>query len=211
MENKKEIISAVIGGTFFAIPYLGLSITLAPALAIGAAAFGASELVLSGFKTKEILKDTNRSLYLKLNKAKKQNKEIHNLISKVESDATKKNLSNIYDTVNKIVATVEENPKKANSLGNFFDYYLPVLIKIVNKYDEVENQKLDSSEGKEFMVKADKMISDTNKAFETLLSNLYEKDIIDADADMKVYNIMLKADGIVDDNLIMKGSDKDEE
>jgi len=210
MENKKEIISAVIGGTFFAIPYLGLSITLAPALAIGAAAFGASELVLSGFKTKEILKDTNRSLYLKLNKAKKQNKEIHNLISKVESDATKKNLSNIYDTVNKIVATVEENPKKANSLGNFFDYYLPVLIKIVNKYDEVENQKLDSSEGKEFMVKADKMISDTNKAFETLLSNLYEKDIIDADADMKVYNIMLKADGIVDDNLIMKGSDQSE-
>ena len=210
MENKKEIISAVIGGTFFAIPYLGLSITLAPALAIGAAAFGASELVLSGFKTKEILKDTNRSLYLKLNKAKKQNKEIHNLISKVESDATKKNLNNIYDTVNKIVATVEENPKKANSLGNFFDYYLPVLIKIVNKYDEVENQKLDSSEGKEFMVKADKMISDTNKAFETLLSNLYEKDIIDADADMKVYNIMLKADGIVDDNLIMKGSDQSE-
>ena len=211
MESKKEIISAVIGGTFFAIPYLGLSITLAPALAIGAAAFGASELVLSGFKTKEILKDTNKSLYLKLNKAKKQNKEIYNLISKVESPTTKKNLSNIYDTVNKIVATVEENPKKANSLGNFFDYYLPVLIKIVNKYDEVENQKLLSNEGKEFMTKADKMISDTNKAFQTVLSNLYEKDIIDADADMKVYNIMLKADGIVDDNLIMKGSDQSED
>ena len=211
MESKKEIISAVIGGTFFAIPYLGLSITLAPALAIGAAAFGASELVLSGFKTKEILKDTNKSLYLKLNKAKKHNKQIYNLISKVESPTTKKNLSNIYDTVNKIVATVEENPKKANSLGNFFDYYLPVLIKIVNKYDEVENQKLLSNEGKEFMTKADKMISDTNKAFQTVLSNLYEKDIIDADADMKVYNIMLKADGIVDDNLIMKGSDQSED
>ena len=85
MENKKDIISAIVGGTFFAIPYLGLSITLAPALAIGAAAFGASELVLSSVKTKEILKDTNRSLYLKLNTAKKQNKEIYNLISKVES------------------------------------------------------------------------------------------------------------------------------
>lgn len=211
MENKKDIISAIVGGTFFAIPYLGLSITLAPALAIGAAAFGASELVLSSVKTKEILKDTNRSLYLKLNTAKKQNKEIYNLISKVESESTKNNLKSIYVTVNKIVATVEENPKKANSLGNFFDYYLPVLIKIVNKYDEVENQRLISEEGKEFMAKADKMIADTKKAFETLLSNLYEKDIIDADADMKVYNIMLKADGIVDDNLIMKGSDQSEE
>ena len=209
MKNK-EIVSAIVGSTFFAIPYLGLSITLGPALAIGAAAFGASELVLSGVKTKELLKETNRPLYLKLNKAKKENKEIFNLISKVESEETKKNLKEIHDTVNKIITTVEENPKKESSLGNFFEYYLPVLIKIVKKYDEVENQNLLSTEGKDFMKKADKMIADTNMAFETVLSNLYEKDIIDADADMKVYNIMLKADGIVDDNLIMKGSDTDE-
>lgn len=210
MKNK-EIISAVVGSTFFAIPYLGLSITLAPALAIGAAAFGASELVLSGVKTKELLKDTNKPLYLKINKARKQNKEILSLIPKVESVETKKNLKEIHDTVEKILLTVESNPKKANKIDNFFEYYLPVLIKIVNKYDEVENQKLVSSEGKEFMTKADKMIGDTNNAFETILSNLYQNDIIDADADMKVYNLMLKADGIVDDNLIMKGSDQSEE
>lgn len=208
MKNK-EIVSAVVGGAFFAIPYVGLSITLAPALAIGAAAFGASELVLSGFKTKEVLKDVNKPLYLKLVQARKQNKEIFNLISKVESEETKKNLTEIYNNVNKIVATVEENPKKADRIDNFFDYYLPVLIKIVNKYDEVENQKLISKEGKDFMAKADKMIKDTNGAFSTILSNLYQKDIIDADADMKVYDLMLKADGIVDDNLIMKGSGQD--
>ena len=208
MKNK-EIVSAVVGGAFFAIPYVGLSITLAPALAIGAAAFGASELVLSGFKTKEVLKDVNKPLYLKLVQARKQNKEIFNLISKVESEETKKNLTEIYNNVNKIVATVEENPKKADRIDNFFDYYLPVLIKIVNKYDEVENQKLISKEGKDFMTKADKMIKDTNGAFSTILSNLYQKDIIDADADMKVYDLMLKADGIVDDNLIMKGSGQD--
>ena len=33
---------------------------------------------------------------------------------------------------------------------------------------------------------------------------------MDSDADMKVYDMMLKADGIVDDNLIMKGRDEDE-
>ena len=208
MKNK-EIVSAVVGGAFFAIPYVGLSITLAPALVIGAAAFGASELVLSGVKTKEVLKDVNKPLYLKIVQARKQNKEIYNLVSKVESEETKKNLTEIYNNVNKIIATVEENPKKADQIDNFFDYYLPVLIKIVNKYDEVENQKLISKDGKEFMTKADKMIKDTNSAFSTILSNLYQKDIIDADADMKVYDLMLKADGIVDDNLIMKGSGQD--
>lgn len=206
--NNKEFVSAVVGGAFFAVPYLGLSFALAPALAIGCAAFGASELVLSSVKGKETLKDTDHSLYLKLNKAKKQNKEIQLLIPKVESIDTRKNLSEIHETVNKIISTIESKPKKAKKINNFFEYYLPVLIKIVNKYDEVENQRLKSKEGKEFMLKADKMINDTNKAFSSILDSLYQSDIMDADADMKVYDLMLKADGIVDDNPIMKGSDE---
>ena len=210
MKNK-EVVSAIVGSAFFAVPYLGMSIALAPALAIGCVAFGASELVLSGVENKETLKDTNRKLYLKITTAEKQNKEILNLIPKVESIQTRKNLSEIHSTINKIITTIQSNPKKADHIDNFFDYYLPVLIKIVNRYDEVENQKLISKEGKDFMIKADKMISDTNRAFETILSSLYQKDIMDADAEMKVYNLMLKADGIVDDNPIMKGSDSDEE
>ena len=209
MKNK-DITSAIIGSAFFAIPYLGLSVTLAPALVIGVAAFGASELVLSGIKTKENLKDTDMPLYKKIVKAKKQNNEIKALIPKVESIDTRKNLSEIHEVVGKIISTAEESPKKAKKLDNFFDYYLPVLIKIVNRYDEVENKRLKSKEGKEFMAKADKMIADTKKAFNSLLSSLWESDIIDADADMKVYNLMLKADGIAGDNLIMKGSDEDE-
>ena len=210
MKNK-EVVSAIVGASFFAVPYLGLSIAIAPALAIGAAAFGASELVLSSFKRKETLKDTNRTLYQKIQDARRQNKEILSLIPKVESGDTRKNLNEIHSTVDKILTTIENSPSKANRLNNFFDYYLPVLIKIVNRYDEVENQKLVSKEGKEFMVKADKMIEGTNNAFESILSSLYQKDIMDADADMKVYNLMLKADGIVEDNLLMKGSDEKNE
>ena len=209
MKNK-EIISAILGSAFFAIPYVGMSLSLAPALVIGSLAFGASELVLSGINDKEDLKDKDKDLYKKIVLAKNQNKEILKLIHKVESKETKKNLEEISDSVTKIIKTIESNPQKGKKLNNFFDYYLPVLIKIVNKYDEVENQRLVSTEGKDFMLKADKMINDTNKAFKTILSSLYQKDIIDADADMKVYNMMLKADGITGDELIMKGSDDDE-
>lgn len=209
MKNK-QIASAVVGGIFFAVPYLGLSLGLAPALVIGATAFTASELVLSGVKTKETLKTTNKNLYEKINIAKKQNEEIAKLILKVETEKTKQNLSEINQTVNKIITTVEKEPKKESKLDNFFDYYLPVLIKIVNRYDEVENQKLKSEEGKAFIKKADKMINDTNTAFQTLLSSLYQNDLIDGGADIEVYNLMMKADGMVDNNQIMKGSEKNE-
>ena len=201
----KEVISAAVGGAFFAIPYIGLSIALGPALAIGGVAFASSELILSGLIKNNKLKDTNLPLYLKLSTAEKQNKEILSMIPKVESEDTRKNLNEINDTINKIIKVVNNDPKKADKLNNFFDYYLPVLLKIVKRYDEVENQRLVSKEGKAFMQKADKMINDTNGAFKSILASLYSKDIIDADADMKVYDMMLKADGITEDNPIMKG------
>lgn len=210
MKNK-EFVSAAVGGAFFAIPYLALSIALPPSLIIGAAAFGASELLLSGFGSKEKLKDTNLPLYKKITNAKKENKEILDMIPKVESESTRENLQEINETVDKIIKAVEDKPKKADRLNNFFDYYLPVLIKIVKRYDEVENQRLISKEGKTFMTKADKMISDTNNAFKSILASLYSKDIMDADADMKVYDMMLKADGITNDDPIMKGSENNEE
>lgn len=204
MKNK-EITSAILGSTFFAIPYLGLSVALAPSLVIGGCAFLASELMFSGVKTKEKLKNTNRSLYEKIGEARKEQKQIKNLIPKVEKTETKQDLKEINETINKILEEVEKNPKKEKSLNNFFDYYLPVLIKITTRYDEIENTRLTSKDEKTFMTKAEKIIKDTNKAFKTILSNLYQKDIMDTDADMKVYELMLKADGIVEDNIIKKG------
>jgi len=204
MKNK-EITSALLGSTFFAIPYLGLSVALAPSLVIGGCAFLASELMFSGVKSKEKLKDTNKTLYQKMIVAKKEEKQIKNLIPKVESEETKQNLKEINETINKILEEVEKNPKKEKSLNNFFDYYLPVLIKITTRYDEIENTRLTSPDEKKFMAKAQNLIKDTNKAFKTILSNLYQKDIMDTDADMKVYELMMKADGIVEDNIIKKG------
>ena len=204
MKNK-EITSAILGSTFFAIPYIGLSVALAPSLVIGGCAFLASELMFSGVKTKEKLKTTNRSLYQKIIEARKEQKQIKTLIPKVENKEIKQELKEINETINKILEEVEKNPKKEKSLNNFFDYYLPVLIKITTRYDEIENTRLSSIDEKSFMTKAEKVIKDTNKAFKTILSHLYQKDIIDTDADMKVYELMLKADGIVEDNIIKKG------
>ena len=85
----KDILSAVVGSAFFAVPYTLLSISLPPALIIGASAFTASELIFSSVKQKEDLKSIDKPLYIKINNAKKQNKEIQNFIPKVENLNTK--------------------------------------------------------------------------------------------------------------------------
>jgi len=207
MKNK-EIASAILGSTFFAIPYIGLSVALAPSLVIGGCAFVASELMFSGVKTKETLKDSNKPLYDKIQDAKKQTKEIKNLIPKLERDKSREDLKEIVETIEKILIEVEKNPNKEKRLNNFFDYYLPVLVKITKRYDEIENTRLSTKDEKAFMTKAEKIIDDTNNAFKQVLSSLYQKDIIDADADMKVYNMMMKADGLAEDDILKKGSEK---
>ena len=195
MKNK-EIISAAIGGAFFAVPYLVLAAPLLPSLAIGAAAFGAGELLLG--EEKLTLKDTNRKLYDILETAKKQNKKIVQMIPQIEDEEIRKQLNEINESVSKIISTVEEKPKKVNQTNNFFDYYLPITVKLVERYDEIENQKLSSSESKKFLQSTNKMVGEINKAYKKILADLYRSDIVDMDAEMKVFDSLLKADGFND-------------
>ena len=207
MKNS-EIVSAVVGGTFFAVPYLALAVPLAPSLAIGAAAFVAGELV---FRTDYVktLKETNISLYNVLQNAKKQNKHILEMIPKIDDDGIKKNLKEINDTVDKIIKTIEKNPEKEKKLKNFFDYYLPVTVKLVDRFDEIEDQNISSKDSKKFYENTSKTIEEIDSVFEKFLNSLYESDMLDTNVEIKVLNSMLKSDGL-DSNSINVKEDKHE-
>ena len=202
MKNS-EVASAVVGGTFFAIPYLALGVSVLPSLAIGAAAFAAGELV---FRTDVVksLKETNLSLYQVLENAKKENKHILESIPKLENEELKKTLNEINDTVNKIIKTIEKNPDRESKLKNFFDYYLPVTVKLVDRYDEIENQKISSSDTKKFNENTLKTLNEINDVFKKFLNNLYQSDMIDTNVEIKVLNSMLKSDGLDKDELKVK-------
>ena len=177
---------------------MGLSVGALPSLAIGVGAFCAGELVFQvkkktdGFKTK--------SMYETLVEAKEKNEEIFKMKGKIEDTELVKNIEEIHDTVKNIIDTIEKKPEKYKKSSNFFNYYLPVTMNILNKYDEIENQRLTSEESKKFMESAKSMIQKINKAFKKQLSNLYQSDMIDTDAEMKVFDSMLKADGYTVDS-----------
>ena len=208
MKNK-EIISAAIGGMFFAVPYLALSLPVLPSVLIGACAFGAGELVFGDKKL--TLKDTNRSLYDILELAKRQNKHILDMIPLIEDVSIQKELNEIHESVSKIINTISKNPEKNRQANNFFDYYLPITIKLVDRYDEIENQKLTSKDSKTFFQSTNKMIHEINKAYKSILSSLYQSELVDMDAEMKVFDSLLKADGYREADLLNnKEEEKDE-
>ena len=127
---------------------MALSVGILPSLAIGVGAFGASELIFH--TTKKETNVENNNLYDILTEAKNKNSQIEKMIPKIESVELVKDIKEINDSITKIIETVEKKPEKYKAMNNFFNYYLPVTINILNKYDEIENQRLTTEESKKF-------------------------------------------------------------
>ena len=192
MKNK-NVISSVVGAGFFAVGYLALALPIAPAIAIGAVAFGASELVISG--SKKIEEKMEPTFKERITEAKKENNYLKDMINKIDDEDISKDLDEITKSSTKIINRIEESHLENKVADKFMDYYLPVCVKIVGRYDEIENQSLTSRDSKKFMQDGAKLLKATNKAFRKILNSLYQSDIIDADAEIKVFNGMLTADG----------------
>lgn len=201
----KEAVSAVVGSAFFAIPYLALSLPLLPSALIGTGAFIAGELLLSSDEKNQIPTETVKKI---LDSAKDESKDIYNMRNKIEDEDLKKYIINISTSANKIISAIEKEPKKIRKIANFFDYYLPVTLSIIKRYDEIENQNLSSQEMKEFISSTKLMLKSADEAFNKILERLYQNDMINIDVDMKVFNSMLKADGYDDEEIIKEDNNE---
>lgn len=196
--KKNYIYSAILGGAFFAVPNVALGIELLPSLAISAVAYGAGTLIFKD-RNKLDLSIDKKNLYDILKEAKEETLQISNISKQIEDKEVVENIEQICDISNKIIDTLSKNPNKLGQARNFLNYYLPVTIKILTRYDEIENQRLNTTESKEFMESVKKMTEKIKNAFNEQLNNMYQTEMIDTDAEIKVFESMLKSDGFLND------------
>ena len=175
-----------------------LGIGAIPAAAIGVAAYGAGNLLFKDRTKIDLSDDISENDKESLKKAKDMIIKLRDISTRLESTELVKNTKAICNTSDKIINTVIEKPEKIKKIRNFLNYYLPVTIKILERYDEIENQKLNTTETKKFMNSVEGMISKIKQAFEEQLSNIYQTEMIDTDAELKVFESMLKSDGFID-------------
>ena len=195
------ILSGIAGGICFAAPYvmlsgpLGVPVALSVSILTGVFGFGAGTLVFSDNKMREYTIDTeHEDIAEVLSKAKKMSADIMGMVNRVEDPDLQIDIREIYRTSKKIIDAVEKAPKKIKYVNTFFNYYLPETLKLLRKYDEIENQRLGKS-GDEFMARTRKMISKIKDAFNEQLAHLYQEDMIDSEASMKVFDSMMKSEG----------------
>ena len=196
------IISIIIAIIAFCGLYLGLDLNVIFSIFISLGSYYALTLI---FNRNEVLQeriDLERLEYEQLTaQASNTIKQIKGLEGKIENSGIQSNISQICETSDKILLSLKEKPKKMKQVRKFVDYYLPFTLKILDQYDKVENQSLTSQESIEFMERVERMLGRVKTACEAQLNNMYDLDIIDTNADIKVFETMLKTDGLVDNNM----------
>ena len=185
-------------------------ISAIPSAAIGVAAYSAGMLLFNDKTKIDISSNITLGDKEALNEAKELVKRMDEVIYKLEDPKLVQNAKQICSTSNKIIETVEKKPNKLKNVRNFLNYYLPVTLKILERYDEIENQKLTTNSAKKFMSSVEEMVEKIKDAFEKQLSSIYQEEIVDTDAELKVFESMLKTDGFVDEINLERKEDKNE-
>ena len=91
---------------------------------------------------------------------------------------------------------VRKNPKKLSQIRQFLNYYLPTTIKLMEQYVTLQNQSLKTENITEGMQKIEVLLDKVIIAFQRQLDALFEADIVDITADIRVMEQMMASEGL---------------
>ena len=91
---------------------------------------------------------------------------------------------------------VRKNPKKLSQIRQFLNYYLPTTIKLMEQYVTLQNQSLKTENITEGMQKIEDLLDKVIITFQRQLDALFEADVVDITADIRVMEQMMASEGL---------------
>lgn len=127
--------------------------------------------------------------------------QIRRCNDRIPGEAVSGKIDRIELVVRRIFARAEENPGVIPDLKKLMDYYLPMTVKLLNAYADMDAQPVQSGS----ILASKREIEDTldtlNLAFEKMLDDLFRDTILDISSDITVLNTMLAREGLTEDEL----------
>ncbi len=125
-----------------------------------------------------------------------------NQINQLNDDIPDENISNgLYETcalLKQIQILQDRFPGSADKLKKLYDYYLPILVRILTQYDNLQAAQTDPAY-EETKQKLNRTISLINDAMKTIISSLTDQDFINLSADISTLEAVLQKDGLTSD------------
>ncbi len=129
-------------------------------------------------------------------------KVIDELNVDIKEETITKDLFETTAMLKQIQMIEEKYPDSKEKLTKLYQYYLPVLHTILEKYVKLATTNASHEEFDSVEAKLRKTILLVNEALKTITMQLCEEDIIDLNSDMSVLESILRRDGLVKEGTI---------
>lgn len=101
----------------------------------------------------------------------------------------------------RIFRRAKEHPEVIPDLKKLMDYYLPMTIKLLNAYADMDAQPVQGANIENAKREIEGTLDTLNRAFEKLLDELFQDTALDVSSDITVLQTLLAQEGLTDDEL----------
>ena len=103
--------------------------------------------------------------------------------------------------VRRIFDRAKEHPEVVPDLKKLMDYYLPMTVKLLNAYADMDAQPVQGGTIESSKREIEATLDTLNRAFEKLLDELFQDTALDVSSDITVLQTLLAQEGLTDDDL----------
>ncbi len=114
----------------------------------------------------------------------------------IEDEAVSEKIRRIEFTANRIFDFIEQHPDKAPSIRRFMQYYLPTVLKLLDSYDTMEEQRIEGENLNASMRRIERVLDTMIPAFDKQLDTLFQDKALDISADITVLETLLAQEGL---------------
>ena len=119
-------------------------------------------------------------------------------------------ISRMETLVRKIFDRVEEHPEVVPELKKLMDYYLPMTVKLLKAYADMDAQPVQGENIQNSKREIEATLDTLNTAFEKLLDSIFKSTALDVSSDISVLNTLLAQEGLTDDELTRLWKEKEQ-
>lgn len=121
---------------------------------------------------------------------------IHQCADDLSGSAVAPKIQRLELIVSRILEAVKKQPKKAQDLQKFMNYYMPTTWKLLDSYRSFEKEPIQSENIRKTKKEIEETLDTINNAFETLLNDLFQSTAWDISSDISVLETMLAQEGL---------------
>ena len=122
--------------------------------------------------------------------------DIRRLNDEIPDERMSAQIDLIERLTTQIFGCVRQHPEKLSQIRQFLNYYLPTTIKLMEQYVTLQNQSVKTENITEGMQKIEDLLDKVIVAFQRQLDALFEADVVDITADIRVMEQMMASEGL---------------